>query len=316
MRKKTTNLSTKKSKNWKIFNNEVVPQPDMEIQAVDNMDSKEAAKILHDNKYVDIEKCLNPVVFYQLTGLLKGDVYRNKSKRFSISQFHGVSVEVLMESGFIEARKADVMRGLVTTGLMSLRIKGGVNHSGTKNTMAKVDALTARISNNTDYLDGLLKVLKVGDMAPSRSFLRKQVAKHGNNRYGSQVLHYITSKTGKPEDKQENKRSNNPLSKGGVERCETIASEPLTDKMYVIEEGKEEKLYTADVYMSERFWGQLAEYKMAYLPNGTTTQVLRACAVTGLYCLSKWLLKSRICKDETNFYMLCKAIEKYGTDRF
>lgn len=316
--KKATKAVKKKIKNtkWSMVYNEVVPQPDMEILPVDTMDGKEAATQLYNRRYIDIEKCLDPAVFYGLTGLLKGDVYRNKSKRFSISQFHGASIEVLMESGFIEAKKADIVRGIVTTGLLSLRIKGGSGEAGTKNTLKKVGDLSARILSNTNYLDGLLSVLKVGDHKASRAFCRKIVSKFGNNRYGSQVLHHITSKTGRPEKPPVYRRAANPLSEAGVTRCEAMSHEPLNEKMYVIDENKEEKAYTTDVYMSERFWLLLDDYKRAYLPGGTKTQVLRACTVTGLYCLSKWLLKSKICKDEANFSAICRAIDKYGIDHF
>lgn len=304
----------RKKTNFVMHRNEVIPQPEMEIFGVDEMDAKAAAAYLQDNKYLGIEKCLKPIVFYELCGRLKDDAFKNKSRRFNISQFHGVSIEVFMEAGFISAKKADLMRGLVATGLLSLRIKGGVNPEGTENTLKRVAALSSRISNNNDYLDGLLDVLKVGECSKSRVFLRKLVAKYGNNQYGSTVLYHITAATRKPEKPIVYQKTINPLSKSGIERCEIISGERLTDKMYVADEGKE--LYSVDVNMSQRFWVQLREYKKNYFASGTQGQLLRACTVTGLYCLSKWLLKSKICSDETNFYALCRAIEKYGITKF
>jgi hypothetical protein len=306
----------RKKSTFILHNNEIIPQPDTEINGIDDMDAKAAAQYLQDNKYVGIEDCLKPTVFYELCGLLKDDTFKNKSKRFNVSQFHGVSIEVLMDSGFIEAKKADLMRGLVATGLLSLRIKGGVNPEGTENTLQKVAALSSRISSNTDYLESLLNLLKVEDNGKSRAFLRKIVSKYGNNQYGSRVLQHITDATRTPEKPAIYKKVTNPLSKTGAERCETISNERLTDKMYVVEDGKEEKLYCVDINMSQRFWILLAEYKKSHFSSGTHSQLLRACTVTGLFCLSKWLLKSKICKDETNFYALCQAIQKYGVDKF
>lgn len=304
----------KKKSKFILHVNEVTPTPDMEIGGITNMDAKEAAHQLQAAKYVGIEKCLKPVVFYELCGILKDDVFKNKSKRFNVSQFHGVSIEVLQDSGFIECRKADLMRGLVTTGLLSLRIKGGVNPEGTDNTLEKVATLSGRILNNNDYLESLLLKLKVAENPKSRTFLRKMVAKHGNNAYGLKVLSYVSDATRALEKPVVYKKYSNPMSKCGRERCETIAAEPLTDKMYILDEAKE--AYSLDINMSQRFWVLLSEYKKTYFAAGTQGQLLRACTVAGLYCLSKWLLKSRICQDEVNFYTLCKAIEKYGIDKF
>lgn len=304
----------KKKSKFILHVNEVTPTPDMEIGGITNMDAKEAAHQLQAAKYVGIEKCLKPVVFYELCGILKDDVFKNKSKRFNVSQFHGVSIEILQDSGFIECRKADLMRGLVATGLLSLRIKGGVNPEGTDNTLEKVAALSGRILNNNDYLESLLLKLKVAENPKSRTFLRKMVAKHGNNAYGLKVLSYVSDATRALEKPVVYKKYSNPMSKCGRERCETIAAEPLTDKMYILDEAKE--AYSLDINMSQRFWVLLSEYKKTYFAAGTQGQLLRACTVAGLYCLSKWLLKSRICQDEVNFYTLCKAIEKYGIDKF
>lgn len=304
----------KKKSKFILHVNEVTPTPDMEIGGITNMDEKEAAHQLQAAKYVSIQKCLKPVVFYELCGILKDDVFKNKSKRFNVSQFHGVSIEILQDSGFIECRKADLMRGLVATGLLSLRIKGGVNPEGTENTLKKVAELSGRIATNNDYLETLLLKLKVGENAKSRAFLRKTVAKYGNNAYGLRVLNYITDATRTPEKPVVYQKTGNTMSKCGRERCETIAAEPLTDKMYILDDTKE--AYSLDINMSLRFWGLLAEYKKTYFAAGTQGQLLRACTVAGLYCISKWLLKSRICKDEANFYMLCKAVEKYGIDKF
>ena len=305
----------KKKPKFILHTNKVTPTPDMEIDGISNMDGKEAAHQLQAAKYVGIQKCLKPVVFYELCGILKDDVFKNKSKRFSVSQFHGVSIEVLQDSGFIECRKADLMRGLVATGLLSLRIKGGVNPEGTENTLEKVAALSGRISNNNDYLESLLLKLKVGENPKSRTFLRKMVAKYGNNAYGLRVLSYITDATRTPEKPITYSKAGSTLSVCGRERCEVVAGEPLTDKMYLIDDTKNEA-YSLDINMSERFWVLLAEYKRTYFSSGSQRQLLRACTVTGLFCLSKWLLKSRICQDETSFYMLCKAVEKYGADKF
>jgi len=286
----------------------------MEIGGIDNMDDKEAANTLQAAKYIGIEKCLQPAAFYELCGLLKDDVFKNISKRFTVSQFHGVSVEILQDSGFIECKKSDLMRGLVTTGLLSLSTKGGVNVKGTTNTLSKVAELSARIVNNNDRLDSLLLKLKVAESQKSRTFLRKMVAKYGNNAYGARVLAHITNATRATEKLIIYQKVGGLMTKCGIERCQTISSEPLTDKMYILDESKDS--FGLDVNMSERFWILLAEYKRTYFAAGTQNQLLRACTVTGLYCLSKWLFKSRICQDETNFYRLCKAIEKYGFSKF
>ena len=308
--------SAKKKASFILHHNEIIPQHDTEISGVDTMDPKEAANYLQDNKYVNIEDKLKPTTFYQLCGLLKGDAFKNKASRFGVSQFHGVSIEVLMDSGFIECKKGELVRGLVTTGLLSLRIQGGVNTRGTENTLRKVESLSNRTSSNKDYLESLLNVLKVGEYQKSRTFLRKLVSMYGNNAYGTQILSHITESTRKPEKPIEFKKIKNPLTKSGIERFETISSERLTDKMYVVEDRKDETMYSLDINMSQRFWSLLSEYKRSHFPSGTRAQLLRACTVTGLYCLSKWLRKSRICKDETNFYALCEAIDKYGTDKF
>ena len=297
-----------------LHTNVITPTPDMEINGIDTMDGHEADSTLQAAKYIGIENCLKPSTFYELCGILKNDIFKNRSKRFSVSQFHGVCIEVLQESGFIECKKADLMRGLVTTGLLSLAIKGGVNSEGTENTLKKVASLSGRIASNNDYLESLLLKLKVAENKKSRIFLRKLVAKYGKNAYGSRILSHIADATRSVEKSISYKKAVNPLSKCGVDRCETISSEPLTDKMYVLDESKD--TCCLDINMSDRFWILLSEYKRTYFAAGTQSQLLRACTITGLYCLSKWLLKSQICKDETNFYMLCKAVEKYGSDKF
>ncbi len=313
---KVAKASTKKKASFILHHNEIIPQQDTEISRVDTMDPKEAANYLQDNKYVNIEDKLKPTTFYQLCGLLKGDAFKNRASRFGVSQFHGVSIEVLMDSGFIECKKGELIRGLVTAGLMSLRIQGGVNTRGTDNTLSKVESLSNRRNSNKDYLDGLLQLIKINDSKKSRLFLRKMVSMYGNNVYGSQILHHMGNITGKMEGPIEYKKAKNMLSKSGLERCEIISSERLTDKMYVVEDRKDETMYSLDINMSQRFWILLAEYKESHFSSGTRAQLLRACTVTGLYCLSKWLQKSRICKDETNFYALCKAIRKHGVDKF
>ncbi len=297
-----------------LYSNEITPTPDMEISGITHMDGKEAGNQLQAAKYVSIEKSLKPIVFYDLCSLLKGDTFKSYSKRFTVSQFHGVSIEILQDSGFIECKKSDLMRGLVTTGLLSLRIKGGVNPEGTANTLKKVAELSGRVNTNNDRLELLLSRLKIAENKRSRTFLRKKVAMYGDNAYGVKILSYMADVTRSVEKPIIYKNAGCSLSKCSVSRCETISSEVLTDKMYVLDEAKE--AYSLDVYMSERFWGLLAEYKRSYFAAGTQGQLLRACTVTGLYCLSKWLLKSRICKDETNFHTLCRAIEKYGVDHF
>lgn len=302
-----------KKRDFKLYRNEITLQPDTEIGGIDTMDNDKAKKHLEATKYVNIDKGLNPAVFYELTGILKGDSFKNVSKRFSVSQFHGVTIETLADCGFMEGKRADLMRGIVATGIISLCIKGGVSRVAVNNTLSKVAEMTERENENKDHLELLLSKLDLSN-AKCRGFLRRSVAKFGNNQYGLIVLFHISSKTNRQQEEIKYKKTTSQLTKAGSERCEVIAKEPLTDKMYVVDD--KDDLASLDINMSERYWGLVKDYKRNYYSNGTIRQVLRAATVTGLFCLSKWLLRGKISKDEANFYALYHDIEGYARTHY
>jgi hypothetical protein len=303
-----------KKKQFILHRNEVTPQPDTEISGVALMDAKEADQFLHDNKYKGIEKHVKPEMFYYMAGLLKGDKFKCKLRNFSISQFHGVSIDMFLECGFVEASKQDIIRGLVGVGIVALCGKGGVNQKGVDNTTKMISRLTTRTEDNEERLRENMDILDVHGSDKCKVFLRKLVTKHGNNRYGLSIMDYISRSTGRHEPTPKYVKGKNFYIPSMLERCETVTKEPLTDAMYVLDAEKEP--YSVSLYMSKRLWGLAFDYKKVYCSTGPMSGVLRAGLLTGLYCLSKWVLAGKMNKNEMDYFMLIREINRYGRDNF
>jgi hypothetical protein len=304
----------KKKTKFILHRNEITPQPDTEINGVDLMDAREADQYLHDIKYTNIEKGVKPEAFYDMTGLLRGDKFKNKPRNFMISQFHGVSVDMFLESGFVEASKQDMVRGLVGIGLVALCMKGGVNHKGVENTLKMIRRLSTRIEANDLRLKENLDILDVYGSDKCRVFLRKLVTRYGSNKYGRFIMDQVNKNDTRYKEAPKTVKKGNVYIPVMLERCELITKEPLTDAMYILDCDKEP--YQISLYMSKRLWGLAYDYKKVFCSTGTITGVLRASLLTGIYCLSKWVLKDKMDEEEMDYYMLIREINRYGRDNF
>ncbi len=266
----------------------------------------------HDlSKYIGIEKHLSLDTFYSLSGSITDSGYKNDKVTVGLSGHHHVTVSNLSTYGIIRGNLSDSLRGLFCNGILTLMRHEGLCLDEVDNTIKQLTTQAGRIDINYNRLDESLDRMDLKGSERDQKALRKIIISCGNNIYGTHALGVLEKATQTKERQLKYKTKKNIMVADMVSRFELITKDPLNSSMFFLSDDKKNP-ESMSFRVSRRFLDLLNEYKKTFHSGGCYSEVVRACIITGLYCLAKWVLDGRTNKDEIEFYVLIDKIDRYN----
>ncbi len=257
--------------------------------------------------YIGIEAQIEPEIFYNLLSLFKGDKFKSQNASFTISAYHYSLMEVLRNRGIVRAREADMIRAIVGIGILSKAKLSDYSRYRDLIEAILVHCKNHRKIENKKRFDLSLNRLNLEDKK-TINYLKLLVESYGNNEYGREIWGRIYRSWDIPKLKF--KERDLCILDSIRKKCFKLTQSPLTSAMYRLKRDSNNKALKAR--LSERFHIILHKYENEFLEHQSKSEIIRGCFIAGLFCLSKWVLRRRICKIEYDFFKIIDGIDSYA----
>lgn len=285
------------------------PQPNLKlIKPADGMMIDPEKNL---DEFIGIETQVKPEIFYNFLSLPKTDIFGTHRTSFTISNHHYTIMEHI-RTKLVRAKKLEMARALVALGCIStMKLK---NKSPKKIKVLIKTHKDYRERENMIKLEHSLSRLNL-ENKEARKYLLNVLKVHGKNKYGTAVLAKIYNHWDKPELKfKETDIVDIPYKLKSW--CKELTKQPLTRSKFELKPTKrnsEKPNQKLDLYISDRIPIITHEYLISESEDNLQGFFFRAFLITGLYCLSKWILAGNICKEEYGFYHILDKVDSYAS---
>lgn len=264
-------------------------------------------------EFAGIEGYVKPEHFYNLLSLSKTDKFESHRTSLTISNSDYVRMEQI-RTKLIRAKKSSMTRGLVGLG-----VAAASNH---KNICSKKLAYLFKINEGCREKENLLKFNNSLDRLDFqnnniRNSLIPFVKSFGKNKYGQIIWSRLYDSWNMPKlvfnKNADNLNIHSKLKSNCIQSVKCSLSRKMFD-LPIVKRGNQETNKKLDLYVSERISIIIHEYLLNDPDDNLSSHFHRAFFIIGLYCLSKWIATSKICKDEFGYYVLLNKIDSLAAE--
>ena len=215
--------------------------------------------------------------------------FRTERVAFKICKdAHNLMIK-LQESGLIRANKAEMYRGLVGSGIISMANQKDICKPKIK--VIRNTCKGARVANNIKKLEAVMKYLDRGER--TEKILKSNIKKHGNNIYGVRLNEYV-GEWGIP-----NSGSSKVVVQPNIERiCKNWISDNENADLFFITRQKNVENPKLDIKIPMILTIIAFKLKEEYGKPKTFSEVYRAAFSTGLNILCEWIVRGEIPEDD------------------
>ena len=211
----------------------------------------------------------------------------------------------LQESGLIRVNKAEMYRGLIGAGIISMAKQKEICKSKIK--VIGKTCKGSRVAGNMKKLEAVMKYLERGEK--TEKMLKLNIKKHGNNIYGVRLNEYL-GEWGIP-----NAGSSKVVVQPNIERiCTNWIRDNENANLFFIPRKKSVENPKVDIKIPMILTIIAFKLKEEYGTPKTFSEVYRAAFSTGLNIFCNWIVKNEIPEVEYNFCKIMHNLYDYVTD--
>jgi len=211
----------------------------------------------------------------------------------------------LQESGIIRVNKAEMYRGFIGSGIISMASQKEICKSKIK--VIRNTCKGSRVAGNMKKLEAVMKYLERDER--TEKMLKLNIRKHGNNIYGVRLNEYL-GEWGIP-----NAGNSKVVVQPNIERiCNNWIRDNENANLFFITREKNVENPKVDIKIPMILTIIAFKLKDEYGKPKTFSEVYRAAFSTGLIIFCNWIVKGEIPQEEYNFCKILHNVYDYVTD--